>query len=56
MYHPRKDKWMDHFELNEGFLVAKSEVAKGTIKLLNLNDSSYVELRKMLVRGGVKLV
>jgi len=37
-YHPRKDKWKEHFELDKHVILPKTDIAKGTIKILGLNE------------------
>lgn len=56
LYHPRKDVWSNHFELNQsGALSSKTNVGLATIQLLNLNDDSYIKLRYVLLAGGTEL-
>lgn len=55
LFNPRTSRWADHFELKEGWLRARTAVARATIRLLNLNDSSLVQVRKMLADAGIPL-
>lgn len=56
-YHPRKDKWFEHFELSvKGLLLPKTDIADGTIRILKLNDGHLVEQREKLIPFGVLLV
>ena len=52
LYNPRSQNWFDHFEVKRGEIIALSTIAEGTIKLLELNQSSRVEARfEMLIAG-----
>lgn len=51
-YHPRKDKWYDHFELNRHVIVPKSLIGKGTIKILQLNQEKRLVERLALLEAG----
>ena len=52
LYNPRSQNWFDHFEVKRGEIIALSTIAEGTIKLLELNQSSRVEARfEMLLAG-----
>ena len=52
LFNPRKDDWEEHFAVVEGEILALSEVATGTIKLLQLNNIDLVILRKILSEIG----
>ena len=57
LFHPRKDRWSDHFTLeNSGELSAKSDIATITIRMLHLNEPSYIELRNLLIQGEVIVI
>ena len=36
--NPRIDNWIEHFELENGFICAQTDIAKVTIKLLKVNE------------------
>lgn len=36
LFHPRKDDWFDHFEVENGQILSKTDIGAATIKLLNL--------------------
>lgn len=57
LYNPRADQWNSHFKLNEsGELTPLSEISRGTILLLGLNDMETKTLRKILIAGGISLI
>lgn len=54
LYHPRKDRWIDHFEWNDDFtlIVGLSPTGRATIVTLQLNRDGIVNLRHMLYAMG----
>lgn len=55
-YDPRKDKWLDHFYIENGLILPKTEIAKATIKILNFNDPEAVIDRQLLIQAGRYLI
>ena len=55
LYHPRQDKWDDHFQwsIDELQLVGKTAIGNTTIALLQLNRSNAINLRKLLKMVGL---
>ena len=51
-YHPRKDSWLKHFELADHIILPKTEIAKGTIKVLGLNQAERLTERLALIEAG----
>jgi 5-methylcytosine-specific restriction endonuclease McrA len=51
-FNPRIDKWHDHFELIEGMIHAKSDIAEATIKIFRFNELERILERKLLQEGG----
>lgn len=45
-YHPRRDKWSTHFQLQQDLIQPISSVGEVTTRILGLNDQSRV-LEKM---------
>lgn len=52
IYHPRQDKWKEHFRLNGVRIVPLSDIAEATVQLLALNGSDRLLLRRALVKAG----
>jgi hypothetical protein len=52
LFHPRLDRWRDHFRLEEGVIVPLTEVGTVTIRLLRLNLHGRVTERQVLIRSG----
>ncbi len=55
LFHPRKDRWGDHFHWQGPLLVAQTDVAVATIKVLDINDSDAIEVRRLLLDFGETL-
>jgi len=50
LFHPRRDKWHEHFEQRGGEIIARTASARATIRLLRLNHPARVKERQ--VRSG----
>ena len=53
LFHPRRDKWEDHFALMDGQLVGKTSVGRTTALLLSMNVGDNLRIRQRLVRLGL---
>jgi 5-methylcytosine-specific restriction endonuclease McrA len=56
LFHPRQDKWADHFELHEGQFIGLTPTGRVTIRLLQLNRPDRVEERQLLIAAKVFMV
>src|SRR5277367_3014361 len=54
LYHPRRDRWRDHFAWSDDFalVVGVSPTGRASIVALRLNRESVVNLRRILGRIG----
>lgn len=54
LFHPRQQKWADHFAWREDFLliVGLTPTGRATVELLKLNREGVVNLRKVLHLAG----
>ncbi|MCU0497318.1 MAG: HNH endonuclease [Anaerolineae bacterium] len=52
LYHPRKDVWKDHFELNGPTIIPRTAVGRVTIFVLKLNLSHRLFERQALIEVG----
>jgi hypothetical protein len=52
LFHPRKDKWDEHFHLSGAVIEPVSAQARVTIKLLQLNKPDRVLERRQLILMG----
>ncbi len=55
LFHPREDRWPDHFAWNGPILVGLTAIGKVTIDVLRINDSEAVRMRRLLIELGVTL-
>jgi hypothetical protein len=53
LFHPRKDRWSDHFEWNGALLSGKTDVGNVTIDVLAINRADRVAVRRSLIEEGV---
>jgi hypothetical protein len=52
LFHPRHDEWGEHFEIIEGEILGKTAVGRVTARLLKMNVTQRVELRRALIAAG----
>ncbi len=53
-FHPRLDKWNDHFETdNSGLISPKTDIGEATIKIFQINHPDRIIERQLLWRLGL---
>ena len=52
LFNPRIDRWEEHFALEGSRLIARTDVAEVTIRILRLNDQDRVAERALLQQIG----
>lgn len=52
LYHPRQDRWDQHFRLAAARIVPLSDEGEATVRLLDLNAADRLLLRKTLIKAG----
>jgi hypothetical protein len=52
LFHPRQPRWSKHFLLDGARIVALTATGEATVRLLDLNSSDRLQLRRALVRAG----
>jgi len=52
LYHPRKDIWSDHFNLDNADIAPKPPTGRVTIHLLQFNHPNRVSERGLLIQAG----
>ena len=52
LYHPRNDRWQDHFHLNRLVIEAVSGIGEATIRILQMNHDDRVLERDLLIKCG----
>jgi hypothetical protein len=53
LFNPRRQSWSRHFQWVGPQLIGKSACGRATIDVLNINAPHRVDLRELLIRGGV---
>src|SRR5947209_1198183 len=49
LFHPRRDRWPDHFRLNEAEIVAITSIGRATIVVLDMNHPDSIAVRQSLI-------
>jgi hypothetical protein len=52
-FNPRHDRWSDHFEFSDGFILPKSPIGEVTVRLFQFNTPEQVEMRLFLTDAGL---
>ena len=50
LFHPRRQRWQDHFQFNEAVIEPLTPEGRATVFVLRVNDQERVEERKLLLR------
>ncbi len=45
LFHPRRDRWAEHFEWAGVVIVGKSAIGRTTVRVLNMNSDDQLVLR-----------
>ncbi|MFT5465067.1 MAG: hypothetical protein ACI8UO_000153 [Verrucomicrobiales bacterium] len=53
LFNPRFDSWVEHFEWNGAVLKSKTITGEATIRVLEMNRPSLIELRRLLIVDGL---
>jgi 5-methylcytosine-specific restriction endonuclease McrA len=48
VFHPRRDKWTEHFALDGALILGKTPVGRVTVSLLRMNDAQRLRGRALL--------
>jgi len=46
IYHPRQQRWLDHFRLSDAYIEGRTPVGRATVAALTMNRPIMVEIRK----------
>lgn len=52
LYHPRRDRWIDHFQLNNTWIEGLTDIGTATIQVLAFNHIDRVLERQLLKESG----
>lgn len=53
LFHPRQDLWLEHFQLKDAVIIAKTAKGRVTEKLLQFNISDRLEERQLLIDANI---
>ena len=53
LFHPRRDRWQDHFRWRGARLLGRTAVGRTTIDVLDINNPAYLLVRKALMEAGL---
>jgi hypothetical protein len=53
LFHPRRDRWLDHFRLAGLQIEALTPIGRVTVRLLQLNHADRIEERELMLRLGL---
>lgn len=52
LFHPRNDRWNDHFKMNNGTIIGMTPIDRTTVYVLDFNEGLRVAVRRSLVDEG----
>lgn len=52
LFHPRKDRWIEHFRFDGPFIVGLTDIGRTTVWFLDMNTTNRVRLRILLAELG----
>jgi hypothetical protein len=53
LFHPRRDRWDEHFVWQGPTLMGRTAVGRATIEVLNINHPDRVRTRALLIKAGL---
>src|SRR5437016_10677792 len=51
LFHPRRDRWREHFELRGAEIVARTAIGRVTARLLQLNRTERLREREVMIQA-----
>ncbi len=51
LYHPRRDKWTEHFKLSDGKIISLTPTGNVMVRLLHFNSMNRIEERSLLMKA-----
>jgi hypothetical protein len=52
LFHPRRDRWGEHFRWDEAVLRGLTPCGRATIAVMRINDPPRIALRSLLIASG----
>jgi hypothetical protein len=53
LFHPRIDRWNQHFQWDGRLLLGKTAIGRVTIGVLVMNDPETLDFRELLIEDGL---
>jgi 5-methylcytosine-specific restriction endonuclease McrA len=53
LFHPRRDRWDEHFALREALIVGLTPVGRTTVYVLGMNEQHRLNVRAELIAQGL---
>lgn len=53
LYHPRNQRWRDHFSVRDGLIVPLTATGRVTVNLLQMNRAERVAERRFFISEGI---
>jgi hypothetical protein len=53
LFHPRQDRWTEHFRLHGAIIEGLTPIGRATARLLQMNEPARLALRESLMRSGL---
>ena len=53
IYHPRRHRWADHFDMHGGRVIGRTPEGRATVRLLQLNREDRLSERALLSQAGL---
>jgi hypothetical protein len=50
LFHPRRDRWFDHFFYEEQYVVGITPSGRTTVSLLEMNDPERRRIRELIAQ------
>jgi 5-methylcytosine-specific restriction endonuclease McrA len=53
LFHPRRDRWVEHFQLDQARIVGLTPTGRVTVRLLQLNHPERIKEREHFLAAGL---
>jgi len=53
LFHPRRDRWLEHFQLSGAEIIPVTPIGRATVRLLRLNHPHRLIEREQLLDSGI---
>ncbi len=53
LYHPRRDVWGEHFQLDGAVLVGLTAIGRVSVRVLAMNEPEFMAARQALIQEGI---